>query len=82
MDYNFESRKEVVQAKDPATGEMRELWTGDYVFENEWQSFRTRQERKLEMTSAYKEIPVNTRRKVALKVVDIFGNDTMRILEV
>ena len=82
VDYNFESRKEVVQAKDPATGEMREVWTGDYVFENEWQSFRTRQERKLEMTSAYKEIPVNTRRKVALKVVDIFGNDTMRILEV
>ena len=82
VDYNFESRKEIVQAKDPATDEMREVWTGDYVFENEWQSFRTRQERKLEMTSAYKEIPVNTRRKVALKVVDIFGNDTMRILEV
>jgi hypothetical protein len=26
-------------------------WTGDYIFENEWQSFRTRKDRKLELKS-------------------------------
>ena len=55
--------------------------TGDYIFENEWQSFRTKKERKLELTSVYHEVP-SGRRKVAVKVVDIFGNDTMTILEV
>ena len=32
--------------------EFEERWTGGYIFENEWQSFRTRQNRKLELTSA------------------------------
>ena len=27
-------------------------WTGDYVFENEWQSFRTKKDRSLELKSA------------------------------
>lgn len=32
--------------------EFEERWTGGYIFENEWRSFRTRQERKLELTTA------------------------------
>ena len=28
---------------------MEEVWSGDYVFENEWQSFRTKKNRKLEL---------------------------------
>jgi transposase len=58
-----------------------ESWTGDYIFENEWQSFRTKKDRKLELTSVSHECPPG-RRKVAVKVVDIFGNDTMTIAEV
>ena len=30
-------------------------WTGDYVFENEWQSFRTRKDRSLELISVAHE---------------------------
>ena len=60
-----------------------ERWTGDYVFENEWQSFRTRKDRSLELVSAAHECaPGRRRRKLAVKVVDIFGNDTMTIVEV
>lgn len=61
-----------------------EQWTGDYIFENEWQSFRTKKDRTLELTSAAKEVePGNGgRRKIAVKVVDIFGNDTMTIVDV
>jgi hypothetical protein len=58
-----------------------EVWTGDYIFENEWQSFRTKKNRELELTSVFHECPAG-RRKIAVKVVDIFGNDTMTIVEV
>jgi hypothetical protein len=61
--------------------QWEEVWTGDYVFENEWQSFRTKQDRTLELTSAYRETD-KKRVKIAVKVVDIFGNDTMTIVEV
>jgi DNA modification methylase len=58
-----------------------EVWTGDYIFENEWQEFRTKKDRSLKLTSVAKECP-SGRRKIAVKVVDIFGNDTMTIVEV
>ena len=58
-----------------------EQWTGDYIFENEWQSFRTKKDRSLELKSVAHECPPG-RRKIAVKVVDIFGNDTMTIVEV
>lgn len=57
------------------------LFYGNYVFENEWQSFRTKKDRSLELTSVAHECPPG-RRKIAVKVVDIFGNDTMTIVEV
>ncbi len=58
-----------------------EQWTGDFIFENEWQSFRTKKDRSLEMTSVAHECQPG-RLKVAVKVVDIFGNDTMTLVEV
>jgi hypothetical protein len=81
VDFDFESKKEIIRVKDEATGEMVERWTGDFIFENEWQSFRTKKDRSLELTSAACE--VHTKRvKIAVKVVDIFGNDTMTIIDV
>ncbi len=81
VDFHYESKREIIRVKDEATGEWVEKWTGDYVFENEWQSFRTKKERTLELTSVAKET-VPGRRKIAVKVVDIFGNDTMTIVDV
>ena len=81
VDFNMESKKEIIRAVDPKTGEEKEDWTGGYIFENEWQSFRTKKDRKLELVSAEKEIPKG-RRKIAVKVVDIFGNDTTKVIEV
>jgi len=81
VDFDFESKRELVKVKDEDTSEWEERWTGDYIFENEWQSFRTKKTRNLELKSIdYECIP--GRRKVAIKVVDIFGNDTMTIIEV
>jgi len=98
VDFDFESKREIVRVQkdwDPDTQEKlpgmkegqkyletwEEVWTGDFVFENEWQSFRTKKDRKLELKSVFREC-VPGRRKIAVKVVDIFGNDTMKIMEV
>jgi len=81
VDFNMESKKEIVRTIDPKTEEEKEEWTGGYIFENEWQSFRTKKDRKLGLISAAREVSKG-RRKIAVKVVDIFGNDTTRVIEV
>ncbi len=81
VDFDFESKREIVRVKNEATDEWEETWTGDFIFENEWQSFRTKKDRTLEMKSVFHECKPG-RRKLAVKVVDIFGNDTMTIVEV
>jgi hypothetical protein len=93
VDFDFSSRKEMIRVPkthgDNLFGkgsvqdllEHEEVWTGDYIFDNEWQSFRTKKNRELELTSAAKEVG-RGKYKVAIKVVDIFGNDTTRVFEV
>jgi len=81
VDFDFESKREIVRVKDEATGEIEEKWTGDYVFENEWQSFRTKKDRSLELKTPFHDCEPR-RYKVAVKVVDIFGNDTMKIIDI
>jgi DNA modification methylase len=89
VDFDYQSKREMIRVeKEGAAHEVsgqppqwQEQWTGEYIFENEWQSFRTKKERALELTSAAKEVKPG-RRKIAVKVVDIFGNDTMTIVEV
>ena len=81
VDFDFESKREIIRVQQPGTDEWEEQWTGDYIFENEWQSFRTKKDRSLELTSVAHECTPG-RRKLAVKVVDIFGNDTMTIVEV
>ena len=80
IDFDYESRREIIGVKNN-DGDYLEQWSGDYIFENEWQSFRTKKDRTLKLESA----PVKCekgKRKVAIKVIDIFGNDTMKIIEV
>ena len=63
-------------------GEFEERWTGAYIFENEWQSFRTRQSRDLELTTAPHVYEKPGRYTIAVKVIDIFGNDTMTLVPI
>jgi hypothetical protein len=81
VDFDFESKREIVRVKDTETGAIEEIWTGDYIFENEWQSFRTKNRKQIELRSVEIEMPKG-KRKIAVKVVDIFGNDTMTIVEI
>jgi len=55
--------------------------TGDFIFENEWQRFHTKKDRGLELKTPFHECNPG-RYKIAAKVVDIFGNDSMKIIEV
>ena len=84
VDFDYESKPEIIKFKTE-DGKVEEEWTGNYVFENEWQSFRGKYKdnrlEKLEFKSSEREI-AKDKTKVAVKVVDIFGNDTMKVLEV
>lgn len=97
VDFDFESRKEIIRVPkkeslqphidgtvDPSQAklpEFEEQWTGGYIFENEWQSFRTKKDRSLELTSAFKDVKKG-KMKIAVKVIDIFGNDTTKVIEI
>jgi len=97
VDFDYMSRKEIIKvAKSMGTEthlpgiepvqaglvEFEERWTGSYIFENEWQSFRTRKHRDLEFLSAPHTYTKAGRYTVAVKVIDIFGNDTMVLVPV
>lgn len=98
VDFDFESKREIIRVKKELSSDEQsafegmgdaqqkllgweEQWTGDFIFENEWQSFRTKKDRSLELKSVAHECQPG-RHKIAVKVVDIFGNDTMTIVEV
>ncbi len=96
VDFDYESRKEIIQrprnfgmegeipgiADSTQFVEFEEHWTGSYIFENEWQSFRTRRDRDLELKSAPHTYAKPGRYVVAVKVIDIFGNDTTSLAAV
>jgi len=97
VDFDYENRKEIIKVpkRTGVEGELpgvmkdegefvdfEERWTGAYIFENEWQSIRSRQSRDLELTSAAHIYAKPGRYVVAVKVIDIFGNDTMTLMPV
>ncbi len=97
VDFDYESRKEIIKvAKTMGVEgalpgvvvageellEFEERWTGSYIFENEWQSFRTRQNRELELKSAPHTYAKAGRYICAVKVIDIFGNDTITLVPI
>ncbi len=81
IDFNYLSKKEIVKTKT-VDGTIEEQWTGNYIFENEWQSFRTKKNPTLEFTSITHEYKTAGKYKVMVKVVDILGIDTSKIIDV
>jgi hypothetical protein len=66
VDFDYESRKEIISVPHTAFSDNKlpgvvqpdselvlfeDQWTGAYIFENEWQSFRTRKNRNLDLVS-------------------------------
>lgn len=74
------------QAKITHWSQWVDYWAIDWnyqsdTFHNEWQSYRTKQNAKIELTAkqSYTETGTYT---VLIKVVDILGNDTTKVLEI
>ena len=96
VDFDYQSRKEIikmpknlgVESEIPGIAdatefiEFEERWTGSYIFENQWQSFRTRRDRNIDLVSAPHVYEKPGHYIVAVKVIDIFGNDTMSLTAV
>ncbi len=85
VDFDYSSRPETIhETVMQADGSVKHVpqWTGRYIFENEWQSFRTRMSRALELTSATHNYATPGRKQIAIKVIDIFGNDTTKVIGV
>ena len=80
VDFDYASTPETLTEVENGM-EIRRT-TGNFIFENEWQSFRTRKDRTLELTSAGHTYPKKGKYKIAVKVIDIFGNDTTKVVEV
>lgn len=97
VDFNYESKKEIIRVYDESAQmkidgsvepeqikipEIKEIWTGDYIFENEWQAFKTKKNKELELKTTPKTYETKGTKKIAIKVVDIFGNDTMKVINI
>jgi adenine-specific DNA-methyltransferase len=77
---------EEVRTKISKWSDYIDYWAVDWDFQNDtfmnqWQAYRTRKERKLELTSAAHTYEQPGKVRILIKVVDIFGNDTSRLLE-
>lgn len=80
VDFDFASQPEVITVIED--GKEVKKRTGKYIFENEWQSFRTKSDRSLELTSSPFTYADPGNYSVAVKVIDIFGNDTTRVFKI
>ena len=79
VDFDFESQREIVRVVTDE-GE-KDVWTGRYIFENQWQDFRTKDSRELTKESDKHTYDTPGEYKIAVKVVDVFGNDTTKVVK-
>jgi DNA modification methylase len=80
IDFNFSDRAEIRTVKNEL-GEYEQVETGRHIFENQWQSFKTKED-DIELESSPFQYATSGKYQIAVKVIDAFGNDTTRIFEV
>ena len=55
---------------------------GESIFQNDWQAFRTKKNPKLKLETPSHKYPKKGKYQILVKVIDIFGNDTSKVIEV
>jgi adenine-specific DNA-methyltransferase len=80
VDFDFASQPETITVLED--GKEVKKRTGKFIFENEWQSFRSKSDRSLELTSSPFSYADPGNYSVAVKLIDIFGNDTTRVFKI
>ncbi|MBM4466273.1 MAG: site-specific DNA-methyltransferase [Chloroflexi bacterium] len=83
--YNLEDFSEDVIEVLQSYSDLIDYWAMDYDYDGQhfvsrWQTYRTRKDRSLELECAIDEAEIGD--AVVVKVVDIFGNDTNKLVEV
>jgi len=87
-DFQLPPSRDLDEIKDKIKkfSDLIDYWSIDWdydgtTFRNQWQSYRTKNNPKIELEAnhAYKE---KGKHKIMVKVVDVFGNDTNKIVEV
>lgn len=76
-----------VRAKITKWSDFVDYWAIDFDFQNDtfmngWVAYRTKKDRRLALKSDAHRYPEAGSYRVAVKVVDIFGNDTTKVLSV
>ncbi len=88
IDFDYQSKKEIIRVGRSCgqagrlSHQAKEVWTGNYIFENEWQSFRTKKNSELELVSALHTYDRPNKYKIAVRVVDILGQDTLQTVDI
>ena len=80
VDFNYNDREELILSYDG--DDLKQASTGRFIFDNEWQDYKTKIKDELLLTSAEKEYIEKGEYTIAVKVIDIFGNDTTKLLKV
>jgi len=78
---------EEVREKIKRWSDYVDFWAVDWeyqgdTFHNQWQSYRTRKHPALRLESDWHNYHESGKYQVMVKVIDIFGNDTTKLLEV
>ena len=84
---NPESIPEELRDKILKWSDFIDYWSVDWnyrddTFHNEWQEFRTKKKKNLQLQSIEHHYDVPGTYKVMVKVIDVFGNDTTTMKEV
>jgi len=78
IDFDYMHRKEMIVLG--SEDDKKEVWTGNYIFENMWQSFRSKND-DLEFVAKHTYTKPG-KYKVLVKVVDILHVDTSLVVDV
>lgn len=80
VDFDYESKPEVIEKT--INGKKVLEHTGSHIFENEWQDFIYRNKKgNIELKTPFHPLK-KKKQKIAIRVIDVFANDTMIIKEV
>ncbi|HDV6632678.1 TPA: site-specific DNA-methyltransferase [Legionella pneumophila] len=61
---------------------LQDQFSGNNIFENQWQNFRTQKNRKINIESESFKYSRSGHYKIAIKVIDIFGHDTTKVFDI
>lgn len=61
---------------------LQDKFSGNNIFENQWQNFRTQTNRKINTISEKFKYSKTGNYKIAIKIIDIFGHDTTKVFDI